>query len=53
MLDVLMSIWNFLSGLWGAMPEAKKNEIKEKMAEAMEEKFRRYYADAKGKAGAA
>lgn len=53
MLDVLMSIWNFLSGLWRAIPESKKNEIKEKMADAMEEKLRRYYADAKKNAGAA
>lgn len=53
MLDVLMSVWKFLSGLWGAMPESKKNEIKEKMANAMEEKFRRFYADSKEKARAA
>lgn len=53
MLDIFMSIWNFLSGLWGALPDSKKNDIKEKMAEAMEEKFRRYYSDAKDKAGAA
>lgn len=53
MFDVLMSIWNFLTGLWRALPESKKDEIKEKMAEAMEEKFRRYYSDAKQKAGAA
>lgn len=52
MLDIFMSIWNFLSGLWNVLPDSKKDEIKEKMAAAMEEKFRRYYADAKEKAGA-
>lgn len=53
MLDVLMTIWNFLAGLWSSLPDSKKNEIKEKMADAMEEKLRRYYAAAKEQAGAA
>lgn len=53
MIDVLMAIWNFLAGFWGSLPESKKNEIKEKVADAMEEKLRRYYAAAKEQAGTA
>lgn len=53
MLDALMSIWNFLAGLWRTLPESKREEIKEMMTDRMEDIFRRYYSDAKEKAGAA
>jgi len=53
MLDILVKLWNVLSAIWRVIPEEKKKETVGKMADAMEEKFREYFKDAKGRAGEA
>lgn len=53
MLDVLMSILNFLKKLWGGLTPDTQKMAKEVFADFFEDIFRRFYAFFKGQAGEA